>query len=269
MLNNTVFFVIQKNETMTLENVKQKIDHSKDLDFSILFNECIELWKKIWVEGLLLFVIATVSIIPLAIIVTMPMAALTPLENGIRQPVDYIIVFSVIIIIVLFLFFYIAFLFALKSGFYKLVKYRDLNIKEPINLFVYCNKKYFKKSIQLSLITFGISFIAILLCYLPFFYVIIPMYYINVIFAMQPELSNKEIIETGFYLGTKKWLLSFGLTFVIQILAQFAGFVMCGIGIFVTASAVFLPVYLIYKKTIGFDIDNSFKIESNILLENN
>ncbi|MDH7911390.1 hypothetical protein [Winogradskyella sp. SYSU M77433] len=53
----------------------------------------------------------------------------------------------------------------------------------------------------------------------------------------------------------KKWLITFGLLFVGGMVASIIGFLMCFVGIYVTASFSYLPPYLIYKDIIGFNSD--------------
>ena len=53
--------------------------------------------------------------------------------------------------------------------------------------------------------------------------------------------------------------MTFGLVIVSSILAEVVGLLLCGIGIFATASFIYLPTYYIYKEVVGFD-DNSTDI---------
>jgi hypothetical protein len=117
-------------------------------------------------------------------------------------------------------------------------------------------KQYMSKLLGLSLATVGIGIAAYLLCLIPIFYVIVPLQFISVIFAFNPELSVKEVIYSSFNLGTKKWFIAFGLLFVSTILAQLAGMIMCVIGVLFTASFVYLPAYFIYKEVVGFYEDD-------------
>ena len=84
----------------------------------------------------------------------------------------------------------------------------------------------------------------------------------NVIFAFNPEQSVSDIIKSGFALGNKKWLVTFGLVIVSSILASMVGMMMCFIGVFVTASFAYIPAYYIYKESIGFDSEEEKQIEN-------
>ena len=67
------------------------------------------------------------------------------------------------------------------------------------------------------------------------------------------HLSPSEITKAAFNLGNKKWLITFGLILVSGMLAQVVGILMCFIGVLVTASFTVLPLYYIYKDSVGLD----------------
>ena len=109
----------------------------------------------------------------------------------------------------------------------------------------------------------GIAFAAALLCMLPLFYVMVPLNLIPLFFAFNPDLSAKELLKASFKLGTKKWLLIFGLTIVAGFAAQVVGMFLCFVGIIVTASFSFIPQYMVYKKAIGFSEVEEEKPQEN------
>jgi uncharacterized membrane protein len=76
-----------------------------------------------------------------------------------------------------------------------------------------------------------------------------------IIFSNNPELSEVEIVKLSFALGNKKWLVSFGAMLVCAIIGML-GVIACFIGIVLTISIAYLPVFLIYKEVIGFDDRN-------------
>ena len=122
---------------------------------------------------------------------------------------------------------------------------------------MFFKSKYIVKAFILSIATTLIAVVAALACYLPLFYVIIPLTLLIVIFSFNPDLSVGDLIKLSFKLGTKKWLVTFGLVIVSSILAEVVGLLLCGIGIFATASFIYLPTYYIYKDVIGFDENTS------------
>lgn len=109
---------------------------------------------------------------------------------------------------------------------------------------------------MLMIVSILISIPAIILCYIPFIYVIVPMSYFAFFFAFNPELSVGDIVKASFGLGNKKWLLSFGLLIVTSILSQIVGLLLCVIGVLFTAAFIYHPTYLIYKHVVGFDESN-------------
>jgi hypothetical protein len=153
--------------------------------------------------------------------------------------------------------------FGMRAGFYRICKMKDHNEAGSEDYFYYLKKPYLGKLVMLSLATFGISLLATLLCVLPVFYVMVPVTLMNLIFAFNPEQSVSEIVKSGFALGNKKWLITFGLIIIAGLLAQIVGMVLCFIGVFVTASFSYIPAYFIYKESVGFDdLDELKQVDS-------
>ena len=107
---------------------------------------------------------------------------------------------------------------------------------------------------MLSIIYAAIAIVAQLLWVLPYIYAYIPLSFFAIVFANNPELSEMEIVKLSFNIGTKKWLLTFGLMFITGIIGML-GMVACFIGVLFTMSIVYLPVYFVYKNVVGFDDD--------------
>ncbi|WMI68278.1 hypothetical protein [Mangrovimonas sp. YM274] len=106
---------------------------------------------------------------------------------------------------------------------------------------------------KLALISYGISLLAAMLCVLPIFYVIVPIALMNVVFAFNPEMAVGDIVKSSFNLGNKKWLITFGLIIISGLFAEVIGLILCGVGLFITASFSYLPAYYIYKDSVGFE----------------
>jgi hypothetical protein len=167
----------------------------------------------------------------------------------------------VIVMIVMVLFIQVTAL-ALNAGFYKICKEKDLNGSASVgNLFSFFKGKYLGKLLVLSLAAFGISLIATLLCVLPLFYVMVPIYLMTAIFAFNPELSVSQIINASFRLGNKKWLVLFGLIIIFSIFIQIGAYITCGL-IALFSFFMYLPLYITYKKTVGFDSETPEGIEA-------
>ncbi|TDY14125.1 hypothetical protein [Meridianimaribacter flavus] len=240
---------------MTFTELQLKIQNAKDLDFGDIFNRSIELFKKVWVQGLVMTILTMALMIPFYIIMYLPLIAMglfdpQALESG--EP-NFALMIPFYLMMMVFSFFAMVIGFALKAAFLRICKMKDLDEVGKEDYFYFLKKPYLGKVFSLSLISFGISLAATLLCVLPLFYVMVPIALMNVIFAFNPHLSPSEITKAAFNLGNKKWLITFGLMFVSGMLAQVVGILMCFIGVLVTASFTVLPLYYIYKDSVGLD----------------
>lgn len=239
-----------------IDTLLDKIEKAPSLDFGTIFNQSIELFKKTWVQGLVMLLLTMLLMVPFYIIMYLPMIAMglfDPETLGNFEDFDVLLMIPFGIFVLLFAFFAMVISFGMKASFYRICKLKDLNKATSDDYFFYLKKPYLSKVIGLSLATFGITIVAVLLCVLPVFYVMIPVALMNVIFAFNPELSTSEIIKAGFELGNKKWFLTFGLIIISSLLAGIVGFLMCCIGVYVTSSFSYLPAYFIYKDSVGFD----------------
>ena len=241
---------------MTLQEFESKVQNAKELDFGDIFNRSIDLFKKVWLQGLIMLLLTILVMLPFYLLMYLPLLGAGIIDPSMfEQSSEPNPVVMVPFVIFSFLLALVASVisFGMRAGFYRICKMKDLNEVGSDDYFFYLKKPYLPKMIKLSLATFVISLIAVLLCYLPVFYVIVPITLMNVIFAFNPEQSVSDIIKSGFALGNKKWLISFGLIMVSSILASLVGMILCFVGIFVTASFSYIPAYYIYKDSIGFD----------------
>jgi len=249
---------------MLFSEIQQKIQNAKALDFGLIFNQSIELFKKVWVQGLVIFLLTMLLLIPFYVIMYLPLIAMgifdtEAMQSGEPPNISFLILFYLMMIV--FSFFAMIIGFGMRASFYRICKAKDFNEATTDDYFYFFKKPYLGKTIKLAAISFGITILASLLCFFPVIYVMIPVTLINVIYAFKPEFSASNTVKLGFNLGNKKWLITFGLIFVAGLLAEIVGMLMCFIGIFVTASFAYLPLYFIYKEVIGFeDNDEILKI---------
>lgn len=237
----------------------EKIDRSKTLDFGDIFSNSIELFKKVWVQGLIMILLMMVILIPFYLVMYLPFIGMGFLDMdaySYNNDISPILMIPFFIMIFVFSIVAMVLSFGMKASFYRICKMKDLNEAGSDDYFYYLKKPYLGKVIVLSLMTFGISLLATLLCFLPIIYVMVPITLINVIFAFNPDLSASDIIKAGFRLGNKKWLITFGLIVISAILAELVGLLMCFVGIFVTASFSYIPAYFVYKESVGFQNPN-------------
>ncbi len=246
----------------TASQLLDKIAISSSLDFGDIFSRAIELFQKVWVQGLLLQVIRIVIQYGVMMILYIPMMGSVFLFPTLEQGDGSSI--GVIIWSILFMILYLAVILlvaiaaiGVELGFYRLVRNKERGIKESgVNFGMFFKKPHLKKLILFSLVQTGLAIGAALLFILPLFYIIVPLQYANIIFANHPEYTIKEVYTVAFRLGNKKWLLTFGLVVVAGIVAAIIGILACFIGIYATLSFVYLPAYLIYKDVIGFTEDD-------------
>lgn len=245
----------------TINILLEKIEHAKALDFGTIFSESIELFKKTWLQGLLLQLFTIIIMLPLIIVFYIPFIGMiiAQQESGYSDPDTFNAFFAsmsvlYILLIIVGVFVLGAISVALNAGFYRIMKKLDYNeqVTTP-DFFYFVKEKYLRKAFMLMLITIVIAIPAALLCYIPLIYAIVPLSYFALIFAFNPELSVGDIVKASFKLGNKKWLISFGLIVVSSLLAQIVGFILCFIGVLFTAAFVYHPTYLIYKQAVGFE----------------
>ena len=257
---------------MQLNKIYQHIDTSRPLDFGKLFNDAINLFKKTWIQGLITLLLTLVMAIPVFMVVYIPLIAMGAFDSysyeydpyGYSNPMDTLAPMLLLLFFVLYIFAIIAIStisFGLRAGFYRICKIKDQNQVAKEDYFYFFKKKYFYKTVKISLVYLGIGVVACLLCFLPLIYVFVPLNYLMVVYAFNPDKSVTEIINISFKLGNKKWFLTFGLLLLGGFLAGIVGFLMCFIGVYVTQSFAWLPTYLIYKEVVSFD-DNLSPVNS-------
>jgi hypothetical protein len=249
---------------MTLTDIQAKIANARELDFGTIFNQSIELFKKSWLQGFLMQLFIIIIMLPIILVMYVPfiMLIIAQSENGEVDPNAFTEFFAGLSALYLVAFFIAIILLstisvALQAGFFRIL--RDLDFNKPVktaDLFYFFKGTYFGKMLLLMLVSVVIAIPAALLCYIPLIYAMVPLSFFTLFFAFNPNLSVGDIVSASFKLGTKKWLIGFGLLFVSTLLASIIGFLMCGIGMLITAPFVYHPFYFIYKEVIGFDDEN-------------
>jgi hypothetical protein len=245
----------------TFENLASKIENAKALDFGNLLSESIALFKKTWVQGLLLQVFTFIVVLPLFLIVYLPFlgAIFAGQQGQFEDPAAYSALFAGLGI-GFFMFFIVAILAigvvssALIAAFFRIIKKLDHDQGVVVSDFFYFFKAgRLKKHMVLTLYTFGIAILATMLCYFPLFYVMIPLYYVSIFLAFHEDLDAMSILKLSFKLGHKKWGITFGLFIVSYFGALILAMLTCGIGVFFLISIMYHPVYLVYKHVVGFN----------------
>ncbi|MEM9363333.1 MAG: hypothetical protein AAGA43_11890 [Bacteroidota bacterium] len=226
---------------------------SNSLDFGRIFNASFELFKKVWVQGFITLLLTFVVIIPFYIVVYIPMfaAGMTDpyyFENE-ELPVSmilFLIIFYPIMIIGVTML-----STCLNAAFLRICKKVDSGLPGRDDYFFYFKKSYLGKAFMLALIVLGLAILAVITCGLGIIYLMVPMSLFAAFFAFDEELTPLEITKASFALGNKNWLVIFGLILVSSLVAQLGVFA-CFIGVLFTAMFTRIPIYFIYKETVGF-----------------
>jgi len=243
----------------------QKIENANSPDFGNILSTSFDLFKKTWIDGFLHLVITALAAIPLLLVIYIPLipvfieaaqSGATPenFQPNLDYPILAIVGYAIAVFLAIILTQVLS--IGITAHFFKVCKNKDFNSQENDGGYFYFLKgKNFGKLFVLSLATFGIAIGAVMLCYLPIFYVMVPLQLMVIIFAFNDKLSVSDIISISFKLGNKFWLLVFGLIIVSSMIAQL-GIIFCFVGVFFTAYFAHIPIYYFYKETIGFSGDS-------------
>ena len=238
---------------MNFTEIARKIVESDPLDFGSIFSKSIELFKKVWLQGFIIVLLTFATIIPFYILMYMPfiIAGVTDPEmlRSEEIPPEVIIPMAIIMPIVFLGIMTVGFM--LNAGFLRICKIKDLNLSETDNYFHYFKKQYVLTSLVLSLLSLGLMLLGLLACGIGVFYMVVPISLFPAFLAFDKELSAKEILKSSFSLGNKNWLVIFGLIIVMGIIAEL-GVLLCFVGVLFTAMLAKIPVYFMYKDSIGF-----------------
>jgi len=248
-----------------LQTLLNKIQTSKIIDFGDLFNESLDLFKKVWVQGLLLQLFSILIMLPFIISLYLPYFTLA-LDGGLNQTMGstelsraLIEEYGTSLIWIYLLILLVSIVSSLLYlGFYRIIKEMDHGNPFAVSDFFYFFKSpVLGKAIVLLLAYTGIAILAALLCFFPLIYAMIPLMFMLPVFVYNSHLSTSEIIKVAFALGNKKWGITFLILMLNIILFYAVSFVTCGLGALFISCFLYLPQYIIYKKVIGFDTPES------------
>ncbi|AWG23828.1 hypothetical protein [Flavobacterium kingsejongi] len=243
---------------MNYNYITKKIQSNQDLDFGDILNKSFELFKKVWLQGFLMVLVNLLIIGALVGVLIIPMVV-SGVYAGIYSPETFYGGASGLIFLGAFLLFFLLFGFimmlnvSMQAGFLNTCRMADLGKDVGFEgYFKLISGAYFFKTLRLSAAFIGIFMLGYIVCFLPVFYLIVPLSYFVVIYAFNPEMSVSNIINTSFKIGNNKWLFTIGMAIVAGAISQ-VGVLLCGIGFLFTASFARIPMYFIYKQVIGFD----------------
>jgi hypothetical protein len=245
---------------MNFQQIKNKIQVSKSVDFGTIFNLSIELFKKTWAQGLIMMVFLMISVFVIELLFVLPITFFAAVPNFVDNSVFNKLSVLAIFLLVLFFFFIATMMIAVSNaligGLYIIYKKADHN--EPFStndFFMLLAKDKIGKTILIGLAQFLVILVFYMMCCLPIIYAAVPVSYIIVIYAFNQELSVTEIVKLAFVIGNKNWVETFLLRLVTSFVAML-GIFLCGIGLLVTFAIVLIPLYFVYKQVVGFDDNN-------------
>ncbi len=241
---------------MNFTNISERISQSPPVEFGTVFNNSVELFKKVWLQGFITLVLTFVSILPFYLMIYLPMIAmgisdpntldqqeLPPAFAGLMSLIAPISSVGVMTIGI-----------CLNAAFLRICRKYDLNESGKDDYFCFFTKEYLVKALILSLIMIGLSLLGLLACGLGIIYLMVPMSLFPAFFAFDRELSALEIVKAGFALGNKNWLMIFLLVLVAGLVSQL-GVILCLVGVLFTAMFSKIPIYFIYKDAVGISMD--------------
>lgn len=246
----------------------KKIENSKSPDFGDIFGKSIELYKKVFSQGLMHVLVSLIVIIPFAVVVYVPLMPfyIDAMTGGYdpyysSSPFDQyspiLIILWMILVLVLSLIMQ-AVNYSIYGNFLKVLKNEDMGTSEDTGGYFDLLKKHFSKLVMLTLATLGIAILAALLCYLPLIYAMVPLQLMLPIFVFNEDLSVGDVVKAAFKLGNKYWLILFALILVASMLSSL-GVILCYIGMIATLFFTYIVMYYIYKETIGFEGDDQIE----------
>ena len=238
---------------MTYTDIQNKINSAEYLDFGELLQESIKKFKDIWLTGLMMVLVLFSFGFVLSFLFNSMGISSSPLTEVYDQEFN---IFNQLIITsfnLLPLTICISSLtIGILAGVYRTCKHLDLNQPSQNDLFYYFASGHTRKILMLGIFHAVITTVAQYLFFIPFIYAFVPLQFFAIVFSNNTHLTEIDIVKISFSLGTKKWLLSFGLLVVTGILGML-GVIACGVGLFFTLSLIYLPVYFIYRNVVGFE----------------
>lgn len=241
---------------MNYSEIQSKIQNAQHLDFGQILDSSISMFKEVWLKGFLMVLVIAAFAVAVSIFFNFIGLGPEPFEVDYNGEFNFFDNYSsnafyslpqTILISSLTI--------GLLAGFYKICKQVDLNQTPNEDLFYYFKGDYIRNIFMLGIIYSLIALIAQWLFLIPYIYAFVPLSFFAVVFSNNPELTETEIVKLSFSIGTKKWLLTFGLIFLTGILGML-GIIACGIGLLFTMSIMYIPVYYVYRDVVGFEEDS-------------
>lgn len=246
------------------ETLLQQIDAIKLLDFGSVINDSIELFKKVWLQGVILVLILTLFSTPFLIVYIPVLEGMKASGSGAYDPEQITLLFENNLERIQYLTLGFTFGYGIISTIFVAAFYRIVKKIDADESYVFSDYFYFFKLKTLGKV-FAIATFALLVALLGFVLekfmptfsagllksavsIICSVYsaLFVVFLAFNPDLETSDIFVLSFRLGSKKWGFIFGALIVGGLLGLL-GLFACFIGVFFTLTIAYLPIYQIYK----------------------
>ncbi|MCK0161620.1 hypothetical protein [Allomuricauda sp. F6463D] len=241
---------------MNFSNILERIKLSSPVEFGTVFNNSVELFKKVWLQGFLTLVFTFAAILPFYLLIYLPMIIMGISNPDVFESNNMPPAFAGLMALIIPIVFVGVMMVAicLNAAFLRICRKYDLNESGKDDYFFYFKKAYLTKALILSLIMMGLTMLGLLACGLGNIYLVVPMSLFPAFFAFDKKLTAMEIVKASFALGNKNWLMIFLLVLVAGLVSQL-GVVLCLVGVLFTAMFSKIPFYFIYKEAVGISMD--------------
>ena len=241
---------------MNFTSLSERIQQSAPVEFGSVFNNSVELFKKVWLQGFITLVLTFAAILPFYLLIYLPMIAMGISDPDIFEQQEMPPLFAglMTLIMPLFMIGVMTIGICLNAAFLRICRKYDLNESGKDDYFYYFKKEYLGKAVIISLIMVGLTLLGILACGLGIIYLMVPMSLFPAFFAFDRELTALEVVKASFALGNKNWLMIFLLILVSGLVGQL-GVILCLVGVLFTAMFSKIPIYFIHKDAVGISMD--------------
>ncbi|MBW8199833.1 hypothetical protein [Flagellimonas abyssi] len=241
---------------MNFTSLSERIQQSAQVEFGSVFNNSVELFKKVWLQGFITLILTFAAILPFYLLIYLPMIAMGISDPDIfeQQEIPPLFAGLMTLVMPLFVIGVMTIGICLNAAFLRICRKYDLNESGKDDYFYYFKREYLSKALIISLIMVGLSFLGVLACGLGIIYLMVPMSLFPAFFAFDRELTALEVVKASFALGNKNWLMIFLLILVSGLVGQL-GAILCLVGVLFTAMFSKIPIYFIHKDAVGVSMD--------------
>ena len=241
---------------MNFTSLSERIQQSAQVEFGSVFNNSVELFKKVWLQGFITLILTFAAILPFYLLIYLPMIAMGISDPDIfeQQEIPPLFAGLMTLVMPLFVIGVMTIGICLNAAFLRICRKYDLNESGKDDYFYYFKREYLSKALIISLIMVGLSFLGVLACGLGIIYLMVPMSLFPAFFAFNRELTALEVVKASFALGNKNWLMIFLLILVSGLVGQL-GAILCLVGVLFTAMFSKIPIYFIHKDAVGVSMD--------------